>query len=171
MLTRVGLPGGDAIRIVVIPCATGGTNSCYRFAEYWEEPARYARATHGQKRGMVKRLAGTGSAISDAGPAERMVLDMSVKHECAGVRSHEHPYAFAYGLLRGVNDIVTDRANGRTITMKTATIPARMRPEGVLVYGLLLPGPNDVVVRTPSGRVVSRRRWAGSDEEVSCQSR
>lgn len=117
---------------------------------------------------MVKRFAGTGSMISDAGTAERMVLDMEVWHDCAGPRPYRYPYAFAHGLLRGVKDVVTDRASGRTITMKTATIPTRMHPEGVLVYGLLLPGPNDVVVRTPSGRVVSHERWAGSDENVSC---
>ena len=170
-LARVGLPGGDAISIVAMPCVAAGADSCYRFAEYWEEPARYARATHGQQRGMVKRFAGTGSMISNAGPAERVPLDMAVSHDCAGRRPFRYPYAFAQGLLRGVNDVVTDRASGTTITMNTAIIPARIHPEGVLVYGLLLPGPNDVLVRTPTGRVVSRRRWAGSDEEVSCDNR
>lgn len=159
--------GGDAISVLAVRCGRDET-TCYELARYWEEPARYARATHGKKGGTVKRFVGTGPAISDAGPAERMVLDMFVEHGCAGVRPHEDPYAFAYGLLRGVKDVVSDRVKGRTIRMKTATISARLHPEGVLVSGLLLAGPNDIVVRAPSGRVVSRTRWAGSDEEVSC---
>jgi hypothetical protein len=72
------------------------------------------------------------------------------------------------GYCAGVKDIVTDRANGRTLIMRTAMIPTRMHPEGVLVYGLLLPGSNDVVVRASSRQVVSQEHWAGSDKKVSC---
>jgi hypothetical protein len=119
----------------------------------------------------AKRITGTGPAISDAGPAERgAVLYMFVSHGCAGARSHEHPYALAYGLLRGAKDTVTDRANGDTITMKKATIPARIHPEGMFVYGLLLPGHNEIVVRAPDGQIAERQGWAGSNEQVSCSS-
>lgn len=170
-LARVSLPGDETISIVAVQCPTSRP-SCYEFAEYLEEPTRYVyvRTRHGRKRGMVKRFGGTGPAISDAGPAERMILDMVVSHDCAGPPPYRHPYAFAYGLLRGVKDVVSDRVNGKMITMKTAVIPARMHPEGLLMYGLLRPGPNDIVVRTPSGRVVSRMSWAGSDKETSCRS-
>jgi len=170
-LARVSLPGDETISIAAVRCSTSRPN-CYEFAEYWEEPARYVylRTRHGRKRGMVKRFAGTGPSISEAGPAERMILDMVVSHDCAGPPPYRYPYAFAYGLLRGAKDVVSDRVNGKTITMKTAAIPARMHPEGLLMYGLLRPGPNDIVVRTPSGRVVSRMSWAGSDKETSCRS-
>jgi hypothetical protein len=168
ILARVGLPGGDAIGITATQCGLART-SCYELAEYWEEPARYVRATHGEKRGRVKRIVGCWLEISDGGSAGRStVLDMAARHGCAGVRQHEHPYAFAYGLLRGVKDVVSDRTNGRTIGLKTAPIPGRMHREGVLVYGLLPPGSNDVVVRAPGGRIVSQERRAGADEGVSC---
>jgi hypothetical protein len=172
-LARVGLPGGDVIGVVVIPCAMGVANHCYQFAEYWEEPARYARATYGPKRGMTKRrLVGTGPAVADAGPGERVsVLYMGTRHGCAGPPPYNYPYAFAYGLLRGVRDTVTDRTEGRTVIMTKAAIPARMHPEGVLVYGLLLPGSNEIVVRAPNGKSIERTDWQGSNEEVSCGGR
>ena len=169
-LARVSLPGDETISIAAVRCSTSRPN-CYEFAEYWEEPARYVRATHGQKRGIVKSFVSSGPSISDAGPAEHMILDLLVWHSCAGPPPYRYPYAFAHGLLRGVKDVVSDRVNGKTIRMKTAVIPARMHPEGLLMYGLLRPGPNDIVVRTPSGRVVSRMTWAGSNEETSCRSR
>ncbi len=167
-LARVGLPGGDVITILALRCGTTET-SCYRLAEAWEGPPRYAHARHGQNRRTAKRTVGTGGpAITDGGPGERAVaLDMGVAHGCAGLRPHEYPYALAYGVLRGVEDVVTDRANGRTVRMKKAAIPARIRPEGVLLYGLLLPGSNEIVVRAPGGRIVERQDWAGSNKAVS----
>jgi hypothetical protein len=169
-LARVGLPGGEEITIVAIRCGTTKT-SCHRLAEEWE-PARSAYLRHSQKRRAAKRISASGPLLSDASSGERTtVLDMVVTHDCAGVRPSAQAYALAFGILRGMKDIVTDQAGGRTVRMKTATIPARMRPEGVLVYGLLLPGPNDVVVQEPGGHVVSQERWAGSNEEVSCDSK
>jgi hypothetical protein len=167
-LARVELPGEDVITILAIRCGTTET-SCYRLAEGWEEPARYARGRDGEKRRTAKRIFGTGPAITDAGPGERVaVLYMETRHGCAGPRPYEYPYAFAYGLLRSARDTVTDRADGRTMTMTKAAIPARLRPEGVLVYGLLLPGSNEIVVRALSGHIIEREHWAGSNEEASC---
>jgi hypothetical protein len=97
-----------------------------------------------------------------------MVLDLFVDHECGGPYPYRQPYALAYGLLRGAKDVVTDQADGRTIRMKTAGIPSRMHPEGVLVYGLLRAGPNEIVVHSSDQRIVSRESWQGSNEEVSC---
>jgi hypothetical protein len=170
-LARVGLPGEDVITILAIRCGTTET-SCYRFAEGWEEPTRYVRAMQGEKSRTVRRISGTGPAITDAGPGERVaVLYMVVTHECAGPPPYEYPYAFAYGLLRGAKDTVTDRAGGRTVSLKKVVIPARLHPEGVLAYRLLLPGPNEIVVRAPDGHVLERRDWQGSNEEASCGAR
>jgi hypothetical protein len=165
-LGRVSLPGGGAISVLAIRCTT--ETDCYELAQGWEEPARYGATAHGKARGMVKHISlDSGPAINHAGPAERMGLDMTIDHQCAGPPG-DQPYAFAWGLLRHPTDIVTDRADGRTITMRTATIPARMHPEGMLVYGLLLPGSNEIVVRAPDGHVVERESWTGSNKEVSC---
>jgi hypothetical protein len=67
MLAKVGLSGGDAVEILAIGCGPDRANGCYRLAKYWEEPARYAHATHGQKRRMVKtsRAPGQRSTILD----------------------------------------------------------------------------------------------------------
>jgi hypothetical protein len=167
VLARIGLPGGGVSNIVAMQCAAH-TTSCYELGRYGEEPARYGTRRHRKMRGMVSSGVSTGPAISDAGPAERMVLDLFVDHECGGPYPYRLPYALAYGLLRGAKDVVTDQVGGRTIRMKTAGIPSRMHPEGVLVYGLLRPGSNDIVVRTSNGRIVSRQRWSGANEEVSC---
>jgi hypothetical protein len=170
-LARVGLPGEDVITVLAIRCGTTETG-CYRFAEGWEEPARYVRAMQGEKSRTAKRISGTGPAITDAGPGERVaVLYMGVTHECAGPPPYEYPYAFAYGLLRDPRDLVTDRADGRTVSLKKVVIPARLHPEGVLAYGLLLPGPNEIVVRAPDGHILERRDWQGSNEEASCGGR
>lgn len=160
-LARVGLPGGDAVSMLAIRCAMG--TGCYELVEGWEEPA-----VRDDRHGIVRRIVASGEPVSNVGPAERVVLNLSVNHGCAGARGHEYPFAFAHGLLRGVTDIVTTQAGSKTIRLKKAVIPARMHPEGVLVYGLLLPGPNDVVVRTPGGRIVSASHWSGPGEEVSC---
>jgi hypothetical protein len=168
-LARVRLPSGEATGILAIGCGTGGP-TCYELAMYREAPARDARKMHGRKEGTSKHIVADGARISDAGPGERAPLEMQVSHPCAGRPPHATPYAFAYGLLRGIKDVVTDRGNGRTVTMQKVVIPAHMRPQGVLVYGLLLPGNNEVVARAPSGKVVSREDWPGSNEEVSCGS-
>jgi hypothetical protein len=169
-LAKVGLPGGDVTGVVVIPCAIGEANGCYKFAEYWEEPTRYARATLAPRRGMTKRrIVATGPNVTEAGPGERAsVFYMGVRHDCAGPPPYKYPYAFAYGLLRRRRDIVTDHADGRTVTMAKATVPARLRPEGVLAYGLLLPGSNEIVVHAPNGKSIERTDWQGSNDEVSC---
>jgi hypothetical protein len=121
---------------------------------------------------MVKRMSlSSGPAINDAGPAERIGLDMTVHHECAGAPPNEQPYAFAWGLLRHPKDVVTDQADGGTTALKIATIPAYMHPEGLLVYGLLLPGRNEIAVHAPNGQIVERESWQGSNEEVSCHNR
>ncbi len=168
-LARVGLPGGDVITISVMRCAPGNA-TCYQLAEYWEEPARDARSVHVKKHGMTSNgFIGTGPVIAHPGPGERMTLDMEVRHGCAGPRQHRYPYALAFGVLRDDKDTVIDRADGRTIRMKKVVIPAHLHPEGMLMYGLLLPGPNDIELRTPNRVIVNRTRWAGSNEEASCR--
>lgn len=163
-LARIGLPGGGMITIVAIRCPHSEV-TCYELAEYLEEPARRGRGVH-KKHGIVSTdFAGTGPAITHAGPAEHTALDMVVRHGCAGA----YRYASAYGILRGRNDIVVDRAEGKTTIMNKVAIPAQLHPEGVLVDGLLLPGSNEIEVRTPNGTIVSDTRWAGSNEEVSCR--
>lgn len=169
-LAGIGLPGGAAIRIAAIRCLSGQAG-CYEFAAYREVPAKHASRMSGKKYGRVNTgIVGTGPSITQAGPAERTILDMIARHGCAGSYVNR-PYAVVYGLLRGVKDIVTAQAGGRTISVKKASIPSRMHPEGVLVYGLLLPGANEVVVRTPGGRDVSKEFWPGSNEEVSCRAK
>jgi hypothetical protein len=169
MLARMELPGGTTIKIAARRCAIPA--SCYEFAEYQEEPAKYVRWA-GKKNGMVNTgLVATGPAITQAGPAERTVLNLIVEHGCSGPYSNEQPYALAHGLLRNANDRVIDRVDGRSIRLHKATIPTYIHPEGVLVYGLLPRGTNNIVVQAPSGKIISSMNWAGSNEGESCSQR
>lgn len=162
MLARVELPGETTIRIAAIPCVRPAT--CYEFAEYQEEPAKYAPWSH-KKNGMVNTgLVATGPAITQAGLAERATLNLVVERGC----SHSQPYALAHGLLRQAHDRVVDEVGGRSVNMEKAKIPSSVHPEGALVYGLLPRGTNSIVVRTPSGKVVSRTDWMGSSERRAC---
>jgi hypothetical protein len=163
ILTRIHLPAGPVTGIMAIRCSV--KPSCYQFATYWEQPSRYGGGKHHKKFRVV--VGSTGPAISDATPGERTVLYIGVLHQCAGT----YPYALAFGLLRDPRDLVTDRADGRTVSLKKVVIPARLHPEGVLAYRLLLPGQNEIVVRTPDGHIVERRDWQGSNEEASCGGR
>ncbi|MHB1859190.1 MAG: hypothetical protein ACYCUM_03600 [Solirubrobacteraceae bacterium] len=85
------------------------------------------------------------------------VQQISIIYECVG----SYPFALAYGRMRNARNTITASSDGRTVRFKKAVIPARLHPDGVLVYALLPPGRNDVVTRTLGGRVVSTEHWSG----------
>jgi len=109
------------------------------------------------------RLRGGSSGGVSIEPGQHSPLEMLVSHGCVGV----HVYALAYAMLRDAKNSVIAQVGGTTTRFKKVTIPESFDPDGVLVYALLAPGENDVITRTPSGRVVYNERWRGR-EALSC---
>jgi hypothetical protein len=121
-------------------------------------------ALESREQAAGSRLRGGGSGDVSVEPGQHSPLEMIVSQGCVGL----HAYALAYAMLRDARNAVIAQAGGTTTRFKKVTIPASFHPDGVLVYALLPPGENDVVTRTPSGRVVYNERWHGR-EAVSCR--
>lgn len=88
-------------------------------------------------------------------------LQMDVTEECDG----PYAYNFAWALLRNIDDSMTARLAKGNIRFKTTVIPARLHPFGALAYAVLPEGSagREVVIRTPSGRVVSEEAMPGPE--------
>lgn len=91
-------------------------------------------------------------------------LSLEVERECTG--SHERIVAF--GLLRDKRYTVVAQGRGSTTRLKKVPIPAVFHAGGVLVYARLASSPTSVIVRTPSGRVVSEMPF--SVQAARCRS-
>jgi hypothetical protein len=112
--------------------------------------------------GRSHRHDGGGSGGLSIERGRPVQLELGTEQGCTRSR----PYAFAYGMLRAPKDTVTAEARGRTVRFSSATVPAIFHPDGVLVYALLRPGQNQVVVRAPSGQVVEHEDWSGQDPSL-----
>jgi hypothetical protein len=136
----------------------------YGLGEYTEEPVKYAPGAVGgrlSKHGMVPDTSSSGGAV-EMRFSVRRVLEIIAGSGCVG----PYPYGLAYGMLHDARDTVTARTSDKTVIFKKAVIPASLHADGVLVYAVLPPGQNDVVTRTPSGRVVAREHSAEIEAAV-----
>lgn len=166
-LATIHVPGGLTIGIVPLLRGCSDSHGCYRQLGTVSLPATYERP---MRRKRSRRLPNVdGPVFSNASPGERRagVIDVVGENGCAGPEANERPYALAYGLLRQRRDTVTANADGRVQSFKEAAIPARLDPEGVLVYALLQPGVNTIVVRSPRGHVMTRLHW-GDLRQTQC---
>lgn len=153
VIAKLGLPGGGELIIVGERYLHKGKVD-YGLGDYTEEPAKYLPGVFGRnlrtKHGMVLGGSGSGGGV-EVGFNVRKVLEIISGGSCVG----PYPYGFAYGMLHDPKDIVTARTRNGPVVLKKAAIPAGLHADGVLVYALLPPGQNEVVIRTPDGRVVS----------------
>lgn len=124
----------------------------YQLVSYSEE----LKQLPGKRNEAVPGGGATGPWIGNPPSQTGMPLILQDSGSCGGGQS----YALAYGLLHQRRDTVTASKGRRARVFKSAVIPARLHPDGALVYALLLPGRNDVKVRTPDGHVVSsQNEW------------
>ena len=153
----------DSDKTLYIAAADCGEREphCYRLSKETEEPA----VRLGARTVRRLRVDGTGQQINHPGPAERVLLYLDVHEECAGAT----PATIAYGILHKARDTVLVLGSAHPVAFKEAKIPSYMHPYGVLVYTLVPPGSNEVVVRTPSGRIVSSERGAMTKNPSSCK--
>jgi hypothetical protein len=65
------------------------------------------------------------------------------------------PYAIVYGLLKASRDTVLAQVSGKLLPLRKVAIPARLHAGGVLAYGAFSPLPSELLVRTPSGKIIA----------------
>lgn len=157
-VAKLTLPGGGRITFLVVECRRREP-SCHQVGHYTESPAQ-----HEPGRAEPERTIQEGPRVDRPEPIEHeglnKVLDWRVEYSCVG----QYPVALVDALLRQPKDIVTDRSAKRAIRLSKAQITVRFHPEGVLVYGLLLPSASRVVVTAPDGRTVDSFSVAGASE-------
>lgn len=161
VLASLKLPGGGVARFVAVPCSERGKTRCYQLGEYNEQPPKYGPGRV-DKRGLVRSPLDTGPTITSANVKKNgLVLNLTVSRYCeAG-----HSVAEAAGILIARGATVIDRAKSGIRRLRKASIPKRLHSEGTLVYGLLLPGPNELIVRAPDRHILESRSWPGADEK------
>lgn len=133
----------------------------YEVAFATEGPARKQNRP-ANKRRMV--FYGGGGGVSIGGRMGARPVELVVGGGCVGRR----PYGLAYGILRGGSATVTAIAEGRSIRFAKVAIPSRFRASGDVVYALLMPGKNDIVVRNRKGKIVSSEWRSGSPSSGAC---
>ncbi len=80
-------------------------------------------------------------------------------------------FAILYGLLRKPRDVVLARTASGLVALRKVKIPKALHAGGALVYVALGSVPEEVLVRTPTGRTLSRTNLAGKarDAREVCQ--
>lgn len=169
--------GGEVVRIVPLllcsrglpPAVTGkkeraprSQKSCYGELGTLLGPIRHAYVKG--RRYLTTLPAANGPEFANATQAQRAgslrVLSIVATGGCTGAAPHEHPYDLAFGVLRDLRAAVTVRHSDVVKNATEVKIPRDLDPEGVLVYALLEPGRNEVVVTARGGRVVTEYEFA-----------
>lgn len=70
----------------------------------------------------------------------------------AGCRPHE--YSIFYGLLRQSRNVVLAKVSGTLVPLSRVRLPASLHMRGVLVYLASTGQPEEIVVRSPSGKLL-----------------
>ncbi len=138
----------------------GGTPQGPSFSIVGERYRLFGR-THTQ----LKLSAEEGLASSDEGeeedlseglsgpyrvPVKRtMPLDSEVSASC-----YPHEYSIFYGLLRQPRDTVLAKIAGRLVPVLRVPIPNSLHAGGLLVYLASVSQPEEVLVRSPSGKIL-----------------
>lgn len=76
-------------------------------------------------------------------------LDSEVTASC-----HPHEFAIFYGLLKQPRDTVLAKVAGKLVPVLRVLIPSSLHAGGVLVYLASISQPEEVLVRSPNGRIV-----------------
>jgi hypothetical protein len=84
---------------------------------------------------------------------------------------HPHEYSIFYGLLKPQRDTVLAKVAGKLVPLLRVRIPASLHAGGVLVYLASESQPEEVVVRSPSGKVVMSEDLsrAASEGRETCE--
>jgi len=106
---------------------------------------------------------GSGSSIA-VGERSRPKSSPFALQMHTGCQPHE--YAILYGLLRAPTDTVLARSPGSLQPLRRVRIPASLHVHGVLVYIALPALPNEVLVRTPTGKTVFTEKLARPAREA-----
>jgi hypothetical protein len=77
-----------------------------------------------------------------------------------------HGYAILYGILKAPGDTVLVRGSGVLEPLRRARIPASLHVRGVLAYIALPAVPEELLVRTPTGKTVFTEKLAARAGEV-----
>jgi hypothetical protein len=87
----------------------------------------------------------------------------------AGCRPHE--YSIFYGLLKRPHDTVLAKVAGKLVPVLRVRIPVSLHVSGVLVYVASDSQPEEVLVRTPSGKVVTSENLsrAATEGRETCE--
>jgi hypothetical protein len=72
-----------------------------------------------------------------------------------------HEYAILYGVLKAPTDTVLARSSGSLQPLRRVRIPASLHVHGVLAYIALPAVPNELLVRTPTGKTIFTEKLAG----------
>jgi hypothetical protein len=76
-------------------------------------------------------------------------LDSEVSAAC-----HPHEYSIFYGLLRQPRDTVLAKIAGKLVPVLRVRIPSSLHAGGLLVYLASVSQPEEVLVRSPSGKIL-----------------
>lgn len=143
------LPGGEQFRIA-------GTLTTYRGRKSFGLEAEL----------LAEGLGGSSEAsgeIGAIGGARRSGHAFAPELE-TGCRPAE--FALVYGLLRKPHDVVLARTSNGLVALRKAKIPKALHAGGALAYVALGSVPQEVVVRTPTGRTVSSTNLAGKARDA-----
>jgi hypothetical protein len=87
-------------------------------------------------------------------------LDWEVTAGC-----HPHEYSIFYGLLRQTRDTVLAKVEGNLVPLSRARIPSSLHMGGVLVYLASVSRPEQVLVRSPNGKILTSEDLARAAKE------
>ncbi len=111
----------------------------------------------------VEGLGGGGSNLKGAHPK---ILELTTDDGCYPVDYH-----IVYGILRATDDTVQAHADGKVTNLQRVKVPASLRTDGTLVYGVFTGPLESIVVSTPTGRKAdteSLEEWTKGQQEY-CQ--
>ena len=139
------------------------TGSSYEVALATEGPARNERDG---KRRMVSYGGSSGVAIT-GGATAAQPLELIVSGGCVD----GSPYGVAYGVLRDAGGSVTAIAKNKNVRFVKVPVPTRFHAVGSVVYALLMPGKNRIVVRNRRGHILSGEWRSGRPNDNACAHR
>ncbi|MGN6373316.1 MAG: hypothetical protein ACTHM1_10050 [Solirubrobacteraceae bacterium] len=87
-------------------------------------------------------------------------LDSEVSAAC---RPHE--YSIFYGLLKQSHDTVLAKFAGKLVPVRRVPIPRSLHADGLLVYLASVSQPEEVLVRSPSGKILLNEDLSGAARE------
>jgi len=104
---------------------------------------------------------------SGASPIRRPTpLDSEISAGC-----HPHEYSIFYGLLRQPRDTVLAKIAGKLVPALRVRVPSSLHAGGLLVYLASASRPEEILVRSPNGRVVVDENLsrAASEGRETCE--